>query len=72
MNKFEVIVEILGKKYKCKIEALDKSDAWIQAHTLMCDKIKFVEANIITSEPIEEIVDFDNIFGGLFGKLGQR
>lgn len=74
MNKYEVIVEILGKKYKCKVEAISKSEAWTQARKLMCDKIIYVEANIINNEPIEEVIDFDSIFGNIFSNLkpGQR
>lgn len=69
MNKYEVIVEILGKKYKCKVEAERKEDAWITARALMCEKIKYVDAEIIREEPIQEVVDFDSIFGELFGHL---
>lgn len=74
MDKYEVIVEILGKKYKCKVSALDKIDAWTQARKLMCDKIRYVDADIVKEEPIQEVVDFDNLFSSIFSNLkpGQR
>lgn len=74
MERYEVIVEVLGRQYRCEVEATSEMTARDAAEKMMYSKIRAVSANKVQPKPIQEISDFDSIFSQILGgfKPGQR
>ena len=67
MEDYKVIVEVLGRKFKCKVTAENKAEAAKKALALMESKIKVDSVEI--DEKITPVNDTMSMFEQIFGKF---